>query len=78
MAAQGEADYLNRREMQKQGIAKAQANGKDLGRPKVADAAEVVAWRAWREHREDGGELWNLCGDGQALLCPGRGTSISS
>ncbi|MEM5342405.1 recombinase family protein [Paraburkholderia azotifigens] len=46
MAAQGEADYLNRREMQKRGIESAKAQGRDMGRPKVADAAEVVAWRA--------------------------------
>ncbi|MBN3791871.1 recombinase family protein [Burkholderia sp. Ac-20353] len=46
MAAQGEADYLNRREMQKRGIESAKAQGKDMGRPKAADATEVVAWRA--------------------------------
>ena len=46
MAAQGEADYLNRREMQRRGIETAKAQGKHLGRAKVADAAEVVAWRA--------------------------------
>jgi DNA invertase Pin-like site-specific DNA recombinase len=46
MAAQGEADYLNRREMQRRGIETAKAQGKHLGRTKVADAAEVVAWRA--------------------------------
>lgn len=45
MAAQGEADYLNRREMQKQGIATAKAQGKEMGRPKAADASVVVAWR---------------------------------
>jgi DNA invertase Pin-like site-specific DNA recombinase len=45
MAAQGEADYLNRREMQKQGIATAKAQGKEMGRPKAADASAVVAWR---------------------------------
>ncbi|GJH23810.1 recombinase family protein [Caballeronia novacaledonica] len=46
MAAQGEADYLNRREMQRRGIETAKAQGKHLGRSKVADAAEVIAWRA--------------------------------
>lgn len=46
MAAQGEADYLNRREMQRRGIETAQAAGKLMGRPKAAEAAEVVAWRS--------------------------------
>lgn len=46
MAAQGEADYLNRREMQKRGIETAKAQGKHLGRAKAADAAAVIAWRA--------------------------------
>ncbi len=46
MAAQGEADYLNRREMQRRGIETAKAQGKHLGRAKAADAADVVAWRA--------------------------------
>ncbi|MDN7880978.1 recombinase family protein [Burkholderia aenigmatica] len=46
MAAQGEADYLNRREMQRRGIETAKSQGKDMGRPKAADATEVVAWRA--------------------------------
>ncbi|MEX3809022.1 recombinase family protein [Paraburkholderia sp. BR13439] len=45
MAAQGEADYLNRREMQKRGIETAKAAGRDMGRPKVADAVTVAAWR---------------------------------
>jgi len=46
MAAQGEADYLNRREMQRRGIETAKAAGEHLGRPKAADASEVVAWRS--------------------------------
>ena len=46
MAAQGEADYLNRREMQKRGISVAKAQGKYKGRARVADAAGVVSWRA--------------------------------
>ncbi|MFM0729271.1 recombinase family protein [Paraburkholderia sediminicola] len=46
MAAQGEADYLNRREMQKRGIEAAKAAGEHMGRPKAADASVVVAWRA--------------------------------
>jgi putative DNA-invertase from lambdoid prophage Rac len=52
MAAQGEADYLNRREMQRRGIETARAAGKDMGRPKVADGATVVAWR-----REQGASI---------------------
>jgi len=48
MAAQGEADYLNRREMQRRGIevAKRERPESYQGRAKAADAAEVVAWRA--------------------------------
>ncbi len=48
MAAQGEADYLNRREMQRQGIAKAKQDNpeKYAGRPLKANSAEVNAWRA--------------------------------
>ncbi|HSD35928.1 MAG TPA: recombinase family protein [Rhodocyclaceae bacterium] len=48
MAAQGEADYLNRREMQRRGIevAKRASPEKYVGRVRAADAAEVVAWRA--------------------------------
>ena len=48
MAAQGEADYLNRREMQRQGIEKAKKDSpeKYAGRPPKADAAEVNTWRA--------------------------------
>jgi putative DNA-invertase from lambdoid prophage Rac len=49
IAAQGEADYLNRREMQKRGIASAKERGKHLGAPKKGDADEVRAWRA--EHK---------------------------
>jgi DNA invertase Pin-like site-specific DNA recombinase len=47
MAAQGEADYLNRREMQARGIAVAKAAGKyeQVGRKRKADYAEVRAWR---------------------------------
>lgn len=45
IAAQGEADYLSRRELQKRGIETARALGKHLGRAKVADASEVRAWR---------------------------------
>lgn len=48
MAAQGEADYLNRREMQRQGIEKARRDNAEKypGRPPKLDAAEVNAWRA--------------------------------
>jgi DNA invertase Pin-like site-specific DNA recombinase len=47
MAAQGEADYLNRREMQARGIAVAKAEGKyeQVGRKRKADYAEVRSWR---------------------------------
>jgi DNA invertase Pin-like site-specific DNA recombinase len=46
MAAQGEADYLNRREMQARGIDVAKAEGRYKGRVKAADPATVKAWRA--------------------------------
>ena len=48
MGAQGEADYLNRREMQRQGIQKAREDNpeKYAGRPPKADADAVNAWRA--------------------------------
>jgi putative DNA-invertase from lambdoid prophage Rac len=46
MAAQGEADYLNRRENQRRGIDTAKAQGKQMGAPRKADAAVVVAWRS--------------------------------
>jgi putative DNA-invertase from lambdoid prophage Rac len=46
IAAQGEADYLSRRELQKRGIESAKARGQQLGAPKKGDAAEVKAWRA--------------------------------
>ena len=45
MAAQGEADYLNRREVQKRGINIKKAEGIYKGRAKAADEATVVAWR---------------------------------
>jgi putative DNA-invertase from lambdoid prophage Rac len=46
MAAQGEADYINRREMQKRGIDIKKANGGYPGRSKTLDPATVKAWRA--------------------------------
>ncbi len=46
MAAQGEADYLNRMEMQRRGIEIKKAAGGYKGRAKANDPATVVAWRA--------------------------------
>lgn len=45
IAAQGEADYLNRREMQKRGIDMAKARGDYKGRSKTLDPATVKNWR---------------------------------
>lgn len=45
MAAQGEADYLNRREMQRRGIELAKTQGVYKGRARAADATSVAAWR---------------------------------
>jgi putative DNA-invertase from lambdoid prophage Rac len=46
MAAQGEADYKNRAEMQRRGVAIAKAEGKYTGRQRAADYAAIKAWRA--------------------------------
>lgn len=48
MAAQGESDYKNRREMQTRGIAIAKAAGAyaGVGRKRAADYSEIRAWRA--------------------------------
>ena len=48
MAAQGEADYKNRREMQAMGIKVAKENGKyeAVGRKRKVDYAEIRSWRA--------------------------------
>lgn len=48
MAAQGEADYLNRKEMQRRGIdaAKKADDDRYKGRAKTLDPAVVKAWRA--------------------------------
>ncbi len=46
MAAQGEADYLNRREMQRRGIDIKKATGGYPGRSKTLDPATVKTWRA--------------------------------
>jgi putative DNA-invertase from lambdoid prophage Rac len=48
MAAQGESDYTNRRDMQARGIAVAKEAGAyvGVGRKRAADYAEVCAWRA--------------------------------
>jgi len=47
MAAQGEADYKNRAEMQRRGIAIAKVDHPERyrGRPKNIDYAEVIDWR---------------------------------
>lgn len=49
MAAQGEADYLNRREMQARGIAIAKDRGAYKGRVRSVDYDAIRAWRA--EHK---------------------------
>ncbi|WP_432241566.1 recombinase family protein [Herbaspirillum robiniae] len=46
MAAQGEADYRNRAEMQKRGVELAKAAGKYSGRQRVSDYDAIKAWRA--------------------------------
>ncbi|HDR9504992.1 resolvase [Burkholderia cepacia] len=46
MAAQGEADYKNRAEMQRRGIAIAKAEGKYVGRQRAADYSDIKNWRA--------------------------------
>jgi DNA invertase Pin-like site-specific DNA recombinase len=46
MAAQGQADYKNRAEMQRRGIAIAKAEGKYIGRQRAHDYAAIKAWRA--------------------------------
>jgi DNA invertase Pin-like site-specific DNA recombinase len=48
MAAQGEADYINRAEMQRRGVAIAKAEGKCKGRTRSHDYAAIKAWRAER------------------------------
>ncbi|ARK46280.1 recombinase family protein [Burkholderia pseudomallei] len=48
MAAQGEADYINRAEMQRRGVAIAKAEGKYKGRTRSHDYAAIKAWRAER------------------------------
>jgi DNA invertase Pin-like site-specific DNA recombinase len=45
MAAQGEADYRNRAEMQRRGVAIAKAAGKYVGRARAHDYAAIKAWR---------------------------------
>ncbi|MDV2086348.1 recombinase family protein [Burkholderia pseudomallei] len=45
MAAQGEADYKNRAEMQRRGVALAKAEGKYRGRARSHDYAAIRAWR---------------------------------
>lgn len=57
MAAQGEADYLNRREMQARGIEIAKAEGKYRGRAKQHDddaiAAYVGAGNSWTQAQQE-------------------------
>jgi putative DNA-invertase from lambdoid prophage Rac len=48
MAARGEADYKNRAEMQRQGVAIAKAEGKYRGRTRSHGYAAINAW--WEEH----------------------------
>ncbi|MFM0513322.1 recombinase family protein [Paraburkholderia sp. RL17-373-BIF-A] len=55
MAAQGEADYRNRRDMQARGIAIAKDEGKYKGRKPAVDYAEVRAY-----HAEHGGSVRSL------------------
>jgi DNA invertase Pin-like site-specific DNA recombinase len=45
IAAQGEADYLNRKEMQKRGIELAKSSGVYKGRAKTLDPVTVKEWR---------------------------------
>jgi DNA invertase Pin-like site-specific DNA recombinase len=46
MAAQGQADYRNRAEMQRRGVAIAKAAGKYKGRQRANDYAAIREWRA--------------------------------
>lgn len=46
MAAQGEADYRNRAEMQRRGIAIAKQQGKYKGRQRTASYTDIKDWRA--------------------------------
>lgn len=46
MAAQGEADYKNRAEMQRRGVAIAKAEGKYVGRQRATNYSDVKNWRA--------------------------------
>lgn len=46
MVAQGEADYRNRAQMQRRGVAIANAAGKYTGRARAHDYAANKAWRA--------------------------------
>lgn len=45
MSAQGEADYTNRAEMQRRGVAIAKAAGKYRGRSRSHDYATIKSWR---------------------------------
>lgn len=46
LAAQGEADYLNRAEMQRRGVAIAREQEKYKGRARSREYSEIKAWRA--------------------------------
>lgn len=48
MAAQGEADYKNRAEMQRRGVAIAKAEGRYKGRARSFDYAAIKSWRTER------------------------------
>lgn len=45
MAAQGEADYKNRAEMQRRGVAIAKAEGKYVGRQRATNYSDIKSWR---------------------------------
>ncbi|WP_288841838.1 recombinase family protein [uncultured Deefgea sp.] len=45
MAAQGEMDYLNRKEMQRRGIELAKQEKRYNGRPKIISDSAVASWR---------------------------------
>ncbi|WP_092003577.1 recombinase family protein [Paraburkholderia lycopersici] len=46
MAAQGEADYKNRAEMQRRGVAIAKSEGKYKGRQRATSYTDIKGWRA--------------------------------
>ncbi|CAI8879127.1 hypothetical protein EMIT0158MI4_260003 [Burkholderia ambifaria] len=66
MAAQCEADYRNRAEMQRRGGAIAKAEGKYKGRTRVHDYAAIKAWRV--EHGATISETAEKFGVGTATV----------